>query len=115
MQKKIGFAVGGAVVLGGMIYLFARRASAGTVTPPPPRPRGLTFATRNLPALDAVVNAVVSDPNIGASLVSQLAESLSYYGFFEQELRLREKLSPNLVKQLAPGTADGATRSWRSV
>lgn len=87
-NTKIAIAVGvtAAVVLVGAT-VFAK-----------PKPK-LDFNTRNLTALNAVVDAMVADPKLNATALSQFADHLAYYGLQEQEqkMRARAKVAPKAV------------------
>jgi hypothetical protein len=108
-NQKIAIAVGvtAAVVLVGA-YAFAKPPPKET---PPPRPKGLDFDTRNVDALNAVVDAIIADPQLREESLTMLADRLSYYGLFEQEMRIRAKHNPQLQLQLASSQFSGfATR-----
>lgn len=94
-NQKIAIAVGvtAAVVLVGSAVLTK-----------PKLPSKLNFNTRNLAALNAVVDAMVADPKLNATVLSQFADHLSYYGLQEQEqkIRARAKLAPQTVDKTVP-------------
>lgn len=121
-QMLLGFGI--AAGLGVGVWLWTRSTSQLQSTqvkpppPPPPRPPGLTFATRNLDALNAVVKAIVTDPTYEppipperALAITQLADALSLYGLFDQEMQLRTKIDTSLRRQLVSQTA---ALSWRA-
>jgi hypothetical protein len=113
-NQKIAIAVGvtAAIFLVGSVVL-AKPVSKQAL--PPPRKPGLDFTTRNLDALDAVVAALVADPQQRPETLTILADQLSYYGLFAQELQLREKVNPQLRVQLATPSygGGGATMTFR--
>lgn len=110
-NAKIAIAVGvtAAVVLIG-VKVFAAKPIAKS---PPPRPQGLHFDTRNVDAFNAVVDAIIKDPQMRPETLTILADQFSYYGLFEQELKLRAKNNPQLQLQLASTAFAGATASLR--
>jgi uncharacterized membrane protein YebE (DUF533 family) len=58
---------------------------------PPPRPQGLTFETRNLTAINALVGALIADSALNAATYNIYAEQFALYGFDEQANALRAK------------------------
>lgn len=67
-------------------------------------PPKLDFNTRNLAALNAVVDAMVADPNISAGPLNTFADHLAYYGLQEQEqkIRARAKITPKQADKTVP-------------
>lgn len=113
-NAKIAVAVGvtAAILLVGLAATAAPAKSAA----PPPRPKGINFKTRNVDALNAIVEAIVSDPNASSSGIAQLADQLDYFGLYAQALRLREKINPALRMSLATpsyGGSGGGAMSFR--
>ena len=94
-------------ILAGALLLGAAKAqpSQGDAPPPPPTPppriEGLTFATRNLNAVHALVSALVADPNLTASTLNQYAAQFELYGFEDEADALRKKaiVAPKYTQQ----------------
>lgn len=75
---------------------FSAPAKKQLTTPP----GKLDFSTRNLDALNAVVDAMIADPNLQAGTLNTFADHLAYYGLQDQEQRMRARAA------LAPPTVD---------
>jgi hypothetical protein len=92
-NKKIAIAVGAtaAVVLIGSAVLAKPK-------------KELNFNTRNIDALNAVVDAMIADPNLQAGPLNAFADHLSYYGLQEQEqkMRARANRAPKAVDKTVP-------------
>ena len=78
---------------------------------PPPRPQGLTFAMRNQTAIDALVSALVTDPNLNAPTLNIYAEQFALYGFDAEadELRRKAAIAPQYT---AHEIQTGITQLW---
>ena len=68
---------------------------------PPPRPTGLTFDTRNLQAVDALVGALIADPNLTGATLNIYASQFELYGFESEADALRKKaaVAPKYTQQ----------------
>jgi hypothetical protein len=115
-NQKIAIAVGAtaAVVLFGAVVLAKPKELPKTVLTKPkefPTPQGLNFETRNLDALNAVVDKMLADPNIAAGAVKAFADSLAYYGFIEQQQKLLKKAA-TLPKYTQQEIKSGAAALW---
>jgi hypothetical protein len=100
-RDKLLIGGGAAVLLGGFIFLITRSSTSA----------GLNFNTRNLAALNAVVDKMIADPSLNASVLSQFADHLAYYGFAEQETKLRAKI-PTAPKYTQQEIQSGITKLW---
>ena len=104
-NQKIAIAVGvtAAVVFFGAVVFSKPKL--------PATPKGLNFETRNIDALNAVVDRMVADPNIGAGALKTFADSLGYYGLVEQQQKLLKKAS-TLPKYTQQEVQSGAAALW---
>lgn len=105
----------GAVVLGALLLGAAASAqpSQGSAPPPtpPPRVEGLTFATRNLNAVHALVSALLADPNLTTGTLNIYAAQFELYGFVDEasELRAKAAVAPKYTQQ---EIQSGAAALW---
>jgi len=106
----------GAVVLGALLLGAAAKAQPGAGVPPPPptpppRIEGLTFATRNLNAVHALVSALLADPNLTAGTLNIYAAQFELYGFVDEANELRQKalVAPKYTQQ---EIQSGAAELW---
>lgn len=84
-----GGIVGGALLVWGGLALLTSKPSAATGKPKLGPGKPVDFSTRNEAALDAVINAIATDPATGEGYKKQIADELKYFGLFSQASRLR--------------------------